>query len=154
MFTDSVCCNELMAHRGSCQCCLKCPNSSAYMLLFHIMSLLLQLFFQLYALFQNKKSLFGLDFIADYRTIASSITGEYRLHMLHTVYIAIGTMMRPHVACRASIGCLKPLLRGPGRYYRPQAADARMRGCACSATLLGSANARTGRRVCIHAQGA
>ena len=62
MYTDSVCCNELMAHRGSCQCCLKCPNSSAYMLLFHIMSLLLQLFFQLYALFQNKKSLSSVGF--------------------------------------------------------------------------------------------
>jgi hypothetical protein len=47
--------------------------------------------------------------------------------MLHTVYIAIGTMMRPHVACRARICCLKPLLRGPGRYYCPQAAHARMR---------------------------
>ena len=47
MYTDSVCCNELMAHRGSCQCCLKCPNSSAY------------------TLFQNKKSLFRLNFIAD-----------------------------------------------------------------------------------------
>ena len=42
----------------------------------------------------------GLEFIADYRPIASSITGEYRLHMLHTVYIAIGTMMRPHVQDR------------------------------------------------------
>ena len=41
-----------------------------------IMSLLLQLFFQLYALFQNKKSLLGLEFIADYRPIASSITDE------------------------------------------------------------------------------
>ena len=73
MYTDSVCYNELMGHQGSCQCCLKCPNSSAYMLLFHIMSLLLQLFFQLYALFQNKKSLFRLDFIADNRRIAESI---------------------------------------------------------------------------------
>ena len=73
MYTDSVCCNELMGHPGSCQCCLKCPNSSAHMQLFHIMSLLLQLFFQLYTLFQNKKSLFQLDFIADNRLIAESI---------------------------------------------------------------------------------
>ena len=46
--------------------------------------------------------------------------------MMHTVYITICTM-HPHAACRARIGCLEPLLRGPGRYYRPQAAHARMR---------------------------
>ena len=40
-----------------------------------IMSLLLQLLFQLYALFHNQKQL-GLEFIADYRPIASSITEE------------------------------------------------------------------------------
>ena len=41
-----------------------------------IMSLLLQLLFQLYALFHNQKSHLGLEFIADYRPIASSITEE------------------------------------------------------------------------------
>ena len=41
-----------------------------------IMSLLLQLLFLLYALFQNQKSHLGLEFIADYRPIASSITEE------------------------------------------------------------------------------
>ena len=50
-----LCVATIIGHWGSCQCCLKCPNSSAHMLLFCILSLLLQLFFQLYALFQNKK---------------------------------------------------------------------------------------------------
>jgi hypothetical protein len=55
-----------------CHCRLKRQNSSVFVLLFYIISLLLQLFFQLFALFQNKKSLFGLEFIADNRPIASS----------------------------------------------------------------------------------
>ncbi len=29
--------NEAVEHQGSCQCCLQCPNCSAYMLLFCIM---------------------------------------------------------------------------------------------------------------------
>jgi hypothetical protein len=41
-----------------------------------IMSILLQLLFQLYALFHNQKSYLGLEFIADYRPIASSVTEE------------------------------------------------------------------------------
>jgi len=55
-----------------CHCRLKRQNSSVFVLLFYIISLLLQLFFQLFALFQNKKSLFGLEFIADNRPIALS----------------------------------------------------------------------------------
>jgi hypothetical protein len=42
-----------------------------------IMSILLQLLFQLYELlFHNQKSHLGLEFIADYRPIASSVTEE------------------------------------------------------------------------------
>ena len=41
-----------------------------------IMSILLQLLFLSYALFQNQKSHLGLEFIADYRPIASSIKEE------------------------------------------------------------------------------
>ena len=39
-------------------------------------SLLLQLIFQSLALFQNKTKTSGLEFIADNRSITSSITGE------------------------------------------------------------------------------
>ena len=58
MYTDSVCYNKHMEHHGSCQCCLKCRYWSAHMLLFYIISLLFQLFFLLYPLFQNKKITF------------------------------------------------------------------------------------------------
>jgi hypothetical protein len=63
-----------MEHQGSCHCRLKCPNCSAFVLLFFIISLLFQLFFQLLALLQNKKLQFGLEFIAENRPIASSMT--------------------------------------------------------------------------------
>jgi hypothetical protein len=107
-----------------------------YAIISHYITII-AIIFQLYALFQNKNSLFRLDFIADYRPIASSITREYRLHMLHTVYIAIGTMMRQHVACSARIGCLKSLLQCPGRYYRPHA---RMRMLVRGKVLTGRAD--------------
>ncbi len=71
-----MCYHELSEHLVSCHCCLKCPNCSTFMLLFFIISLLLQLYFPLFALFQNKKWQLGLEFIADNRPIASSITGN------------------------------------------------------------------------------
>ena len=36
MYTYSVCYNEKMKHGGSCQCCLKCPNCSTYIILHYI----------------------------------------------------------------------------------------------------------------------
>ena len=73
MYTVSVWYTKLKEHQGSYHCCLELPNCSAFVLLFYIISLLLQLFFQLFALFENKKSHLGLDFIANYTLIASSI---------------------------------------------------------------------------------
>ena len=56
MYSDSVCYNKLSEHQGSCHCRLNRQNCSDFVLLFCIISLLLQLYFQLFALFQNKKS--------------------------------------------------------------------------------------------------
>ena len=72
----SVSYDKLREHQGSCHCRLKCQNCSLLVLLFYIISRLLQLFFQLLALFQNKTKISGLEFIADNRPITSSITGE------------------------------------------------------------------------------
>ncbi len=61
-----------MEHWGSCCCCRKCPNCHDYMRLFYIISRLIRLFFQLYALFHNQKSHSGLEFIAE----SMQITGQ------------------------------------------------------------------------------
>jgi hypothetical protein len=61
-----------MEHRGSCHCCRKCPNCYFFTLLFCIISLLLLLFFQLYAWFHNQKSLSAKGCILQWPTLYPS----------------------------------------------------------------------------------
>ena len=78
MHIHSVCNNELMEHRGSCHCCRKCPNCYDY-------TLLLRLFFRLYALFHNEKSHFWVGFHC-------RLQANRSIHHGRTVFVACRSM--------------------------------------------------------------